>query len=173
MDEYNERRRISWKKKNSFPGTRGFGACSSKVLLTANQPELENVSGRKRKRGSSFNKQLKNSSSVIVNSKPDTLKDHSSFAIPSKGDDCSSSFDKYMESNTGASFLNYYIENIVVNEEDVAETRKTWKERVETTEYAWKEISQCPAFPQKNAAVANVKDILKVKQVIKTLHWSV
>lgn len=63
MDEYNERRRISWKKKNSFPGTRGFGACSSKVLLTANQPELENVSGRKRKRGSSFNKQLKNSSS--------------------------------------------------------------------------------------------------------------
>ncbi|KAK4017488.1 hypothetical protein OUZ56_032799 [Daphnia magna] len=110
---------------------------------------------------------------VIVNSKPDTLKDHSSFAIPSKGDDCSSSFDKYMESNTGASFLNYYIENIVVNEEDVAETRKTWKERVETTEYAWKEISQCPAFPQKNAAVANVKDILKVKQVIKTLHWSV
>lgn len=50
MDEYNERRRNSRKKKNPYPGTRGFGACSSNALLSNNGSELEKLCVKKRKR---------------------------------------------------------------------------------------------------------------------------
>lgn len=55
MDEYNEKRRVASRKTNPFFGTRGFKACHSKVLAN-NQPESENVKGRKRKRDSSVKK---------------------------------------------------------------------------------------------------------------------
>lgn len=63
MDEYNERKKVERRKRNPFPGTRGYGCCSSNAILnkTVIGTELLKVSGEKRKR-ESYSKKLDRSS---------------------------------------------------------------------------------------------------------------
>ena len=121
MNKYNEKRKEASRKTNPFFGTGGFKACHLKILVN-NQPESENVKGRKRKRNSSVKPHINSSNCecfkylvsagcqwnnlfiftfelAILNSNEDNINDESSSGIVDKGND-TNSFETFVESTT-------------------------------------------------------------------------